>query len=119
MRGVASATPQKEHTMHLQPMSFGELMFRNPYETPADYCCAVCEQVITEGPVWTCDDHDLVAADALLCTAFYFCATCATDEGQIRQTIRDTAADYDADDRSRAEVLRRMAESPLVRGDGE
>jgi hypothetical protein len=101
--------------MHLQPMSFGELLFRNPYEIPEDYRCAVCEQVITEGPVWTCDDHDLIGADALVCNAFYFCATCATDETQIRQTIWATAADYDAGDRPHAEALRRMAESPLVR----
>jgi hypothetical protein len=100
--------------MHLQPMSVGELLFRNPYEPPEDFRCAACEQRIPKGPVWTVDDHDLTPADQMLCNAFYFCASCVTDEATIRQTILDTAAEYDGTADSHAEALRRMAESPLT-----
>jgi hypothetical protein len=102
--------------MRLHPLSPGDVFFRNPTETPEDYRCALCDELITDPLIWVCDDEELATANRRkVCNAFYFHAPCATDDMQIRQIIRETAAEYDADDPKQAEVLRQMAESALVR----
>jgi hypothetical protein len=50
----------------------------------------------------------------MLCNVFYLCTGCATQEEAVRAMIRETADAYLEDDPAHADVLRRMAESPVV-----
>ena len=101
--------------MAIHPMSFKELQWWSGFSVETwQEPCAVCDGSIPQDAIWVCDDHDLGTPERILCNVFYLCAGCATQMEPIRTMIRETADAYLEDDPAHAEVLRRMAESPVV-----
>jgi hypothetical protein len=101
--------------MTIHPMSFDELQWRSGFQVDTwEEVCAVCDGPIPEDAIWGCDDQDLGSSERMLCNVFSLWASCTTAEERIRGMIRETADAYLEDDPAHAEVLRRMAESPMV-----